>query len=120
MPLKTNGPKTNVLPENKYDGPVVIYKDGVFSPPVIQLKTSTSDMGCLLKISNDSGSPLVIRLGPYDMSLKENYGRKYPEVPAGKSMVIDPRFGRKKEEFINLASPAEKFLMEIDESCLPK
>ena len=118
-PLKINGSTTNALPESSYNGPVVNYKNGQFSPPTVQLKVSASGMGCLLKVQNQDQNPLTIRLGPYTMSLKDNYGQKYDPIPPGKYLIFDPRFGMTKEEFLNLNRPEEKFEVEVDSSCLP-
>lgn len=110
---------TTVKGESEYNGPETHYKNGKFSPLEVKLKQDLSGFGCLLKIFNDDSSPLTIRLGPYEQSLKYNYGYKYPFIPGGGYMIIDPRFNRSREEFLDLAHPENKFYVNIDKSCLP-
>lgn len=103
---------------DEYRGGVVRYKESGFSPSQIKLEESGTGFGCLLKIANDSKSPLVVRLGPYDMSVKDNYGVKYAPIPSGGEMLLDPRFGRRTEEFLNFQKPEHKFMIEFGTTCV--
>lgn len=110
---------TTVVPEEKYDGPAVHFSGEKFYPKTVRLEQNASGIGCLLKIFNDGSKPLTVRLGPYEMSVKNNYGSQYPPIPSGKYMIIDPRFGRQREEFLDFEHSERKFSAEIDSSCLP-
>lgn len=112
--------KTDVKSSGENLKAVVRYLNNRFVPEKIKLKNDYTGFGCLLKIINESSKPLTIRLGPYPLSKRENYGRKYDPIPVKDFMIIDPRFGKGSEEFLNLRSPEEKFFVEIDKSCLPE
>lgn len=103
---------------DEYRGGVVRYKEGGFLPANLKLEEKGTGFGCLLKIVNESKSPLVIRLGPYEMSVRDNYGVKYTPMPAGGEILIDPRFGRRTEEFLNFQKPEHKFTIEFGKTCI--
>lgn len=103
---------------DEYRGGVVRYKETGFAPSNIKLEENGTGFGCLLKIVNDGKSPLVVRLGPYEMSVKSNYGVKYDPILSGGEMLIDPRFGRRTEEFLNFQKPEHKFTIEFGTTCV--
>ncbi|MDP3710127.1 MAG: hypothetical protein Q8R29_00160 [bacterium] len=103
---------------DEYKGSVVRYKESGFSPSQIKLEEDGTGFGCLLKIINDSKDPLIVRLGPYEMSVKSNYGFKYDPIPPGGNILIDPRFGRRTEEILNFNRPQDKFLIEFGPACV--
>lgn len=103
---------------DEYKGQVVRYKESGFSPSKIKLEENGTGFGCLLKIVNESKNPLVVRLGPYEMSVKDNYGVKYDPIPSGGEILIDPRFGRRTEEILNFNKPQDKFFIEFGTTCI--
>lgn len=103
---------------DEYRGGVVRYKESGFSPTKIKLEEGGTGFGCLLKIINDSKDPLIVRLGPYEMSVKDNYGVKYDPVPSGGEILLDPRFGRRTEEILNFNKPQDKFFIEFGTTCI--
>ena len=109
---------TTVKGADDYKGPVVRYKESGFSPSRIKLEENETGLGCILKIANDGNEPLIVRLGPYEMSIKSNYGFKYDPVPPGGEILIDPRFGRRTEEILNFNKPQDKFFIEFGASCV--
>jgi len=111
------GANTEVKPSDDFVGQVIHYTDQGFSTPQLFMKQDYSGLGCLLQIKNKSGDALVLRLGPYPKSLQNNYGQQYESLPSGESMIIDPRYGRTQEEFLNLSNPEQKFSVKFDSSC---
>ena len=115
-----NVPATPVTVKNadEYRGQVIRYKESGFSLSRIKLEQDETGLGCILKIANDSKDPLIVRLGPYEMSVKSNYGFKYNPIPSGGEILIDPRFGRRTEEILNFNKPQDKFFIEFGTTCI--
>lgn len=116
----TPNPSTVVKPADEYGGRVVNYSDHKFTPNKINLKQEDPGYGCFLKIINNSSAPLTIRLGPYEKSVQNNYGYAYEAISPGQSLTIDPRFGMRTEEYLNLQLPDEKFQVDFDKTCIPE
>lgn len=115
---KAESSPVKVKTADEYDGVVVYYKNGGFTPTRLKLEQTGSGLGCLLKVENQSRGSLVVRLGPYEESVLKNYGFRYDPIAPGKSILIDPRFGRRTEEILNFQKPEEKFFIEFGKTCI--
>lgn len=101
--------------EGSYDGAVINYTERGFD----KTETDITRPSCLLKIQNQSSQSLTLRLGPYELSRKSNYGQKYADIKPGDNMIMDPRYGRSREEYLNYQNPVQKFYVNIDSACQP-
>jgi hypothetical protein len=97
--------------------PTISYRDHHFTPVITSLKLNASGTGCVIKIVNESDTPLVVRLSPHEKALKGNYGGQYDPIPPGKFIIIDPRFDMGEESFHNFKIPNEEFHLRIGNSC---
>ena len=97
--------------------PTIVYRDHRFTPATTSVELGASGIGCVIKIDNESDSPLVIRLSPHEKALKGNYGGQYAPVPPGKYIIIDPGFDIGYASFHNFNIPSEEFHVRIGNSC---
>ncbi len=111
-----SGGGTRIIEEREFGGLSVIYNSGVFSPKSITLKETGTGDGCLIRISNVSKSPLIIRLSPH--SAKDDRGFQYSPILPGSAGIIDPRYHLADVSFHNHERPVEEFSAHLDESCL--
>jgi hypothetical protein len=104
--------------DTQFDGHSIRYKDGVFSPSEIALDESDSTLlGCLLRIINEGGGNLIVRIGPFEQGKEKGF--PYAPIPAGESLIIDPRYsGIDRAIFYNTKNPKEEFAVSIGKSCM--
>ena len=101
--------------EDETVGSTVVYKSGAFASSTIILRDNEEHTGCFVTIVNRDSRPLLIRLSPHTAG--ENWGTLYPEIPAGGSISLDPRFRIPKIAFHNHKNLSEEFSVTLGESC---
>ncbi len=109
--------QTQAMPQENLVLPTINYRDHTFTPLTTTLEQNAKGTGCVIRIVNQDNAPLTIRLSPHEKALKGNYGGQYESIPAGKSVIIDPRFDMGYALFHNHTMPREEFRVRIGNSC---
>lgn len=107
-------PSTHILPPQEFTGATIRYTMHGFSPNIITLEQN--EMGCVLRIANDTNNILIIRLSPH--TLRDNWGFAYAPLAPGASLTIDPRYRIAKIAFHNHERPEEEFKVILRGGCI--
>lgn len=112
-----NSAVTTILEKKEGEtvGSTVEYKSGEFTPSVVTLRNNAEHTGCFLTVVNRDYRPLLIRLSPHTAG--ENWGSLYPEIPAGGSISIDPRYRIPKIAYHDHRNPGEEFSVILEKEC---
>ncbi|MBI3442770.1 MAG: hypothetical protein HY007_03320 [Candidatus Sungbacteria bacterium] len=109
--------QTQAVPQNNPALSTINYRDHRFTPLTTTLEQNAKGTGCVIRIVNQSNTPLMVRLSPHEKALKGNYGGQYDPIGPGKSIIIDPRFDMGYESFHNFNAPSEEFHVRLTNSC---